>query len=232
MYEQYLISKNQVYLYGVLIAAVIGIFVYIFTVTKKKSQQVAISSSFKTFGVLAIALIVIGLQCRTSIYRINYDAMAYDKTIKYASIINLQRYDDSQAISSIQNFMTGNNPQSAKDSLRHKCELLTSMYLSLLDDMISYIDLSSNDSTFSIGGRTKSLYANYSISDREKELADSILLPIINETNNRQGEIYARLRIAKGFAEVDELDKMKSAIRENQNKIRQNYYSIFKQELK
>ena len=128
--------------------------------------------------------------------------------------------------------MTGNKPQFTKDSLKHKCELITSMYLSLLDDMISYIDLSSNDTTFSIGEKTKSLYANYSIGDREKELADSIILPLISETNNRQGEVYGRLRIAKGFAEVDELDKMKTSIKENQDKIKQYYYSIFKQELK
>lgn len=56
MYEQYLISKNQVYLYGILIAGVVGIIVYIYnTITKKENR---LTGSIKTFGILAVALII------------------------------------------------------------------------------------------------------------------------------------------------------------------------------
>ncbi len=56
MYEQYLISKNQVYLYGILIAGVVGIIVYIYnTITKKENR---LTGSIKTFGILAEALII------------------------------------------------------------------------------------------------------------------------------------------------------------------------------
>ena len=232
MYEKYVISSNQVYIYGILIAAIVGLIVYLYSLNKKQGQKVAATNSLKTFGILAIGLIVVGLQCRKDIHTIDYDTMVYDKTIKYASIINFQRFDDSTTINSLQKFMTGNKPAFAKDSLKYKCKLITSMYLSLMDDMISYVDLSSTDTTFSIGSKTKSFYESYIIGDREKELADSILMPIINETNNTRSEVYARLRIAKGFAEIEELNNMQASIKENQDKIRNYYYNIFKEEIK
>ena len=188
MYERYVISSNQVYIYGILIAAVVGLIVYLYSLNKKQGQKAAATSSLKTFGILAIVLIVVGLQCRKEIHTIDYDTMVYDKTIKYASIINFQRFDDSTTINSLQRFMTGNKPSFAKDSLKYKCKLITSMYISLLDDMISHIGISYSD-TFSTSNKTKDIYSRYIIGDREKELADSILTPVINEINNTKGEV-------------------------------------------
>ncbi len=52
------------------------IIVYIYnTITKNR-----LTGSIKTFGILAVALIILGLQCRTAIFTIDYDTMVYDKT--------------------------------------------------------------------------------------------------------------------------------------------------------
>lgn len=231
MYEKYLISSNQVYIYGILIAAVVGLIVYLYSLNKKQGQKAAATSFLKTFGILAIGLIVIGLQCRKGIYTIDYNAMVYDKTIKYASVINFLRFDDSTTIKGLQKFMTGNKPASAKDSLKYKCKLITSMYISFQDDLISHIGISYSD-TFSISNKTKDIYSRYIIGNREKELADSLLMPLINELNNTKSEVWVRLRIAQGFGEVEELNNMKASIKENQDKIKNYFYSIFKEEIK
>jgi hypothetical protein len=231
MYEKYLISSNQVYIYAILIAAVIGLIVFVHNLYKKKGQKSAATNSLKTFGILTIVLVTVGLQCRKDIYSIDYDTMVYDKTIKYASIINFRNFDDSTTINGLKNFMNSNNPDFAKDSLKYKCRLITSMYLSILDDLVNYVDLSSEDTLFSISNKTQSIYSTYIKNDRERSLADSIISPLINEFNNKENEMYVRLRIAKGFAEIEQLSSIKLLIRQNQDKIKQYYFSIFKEEL-
>jgi hypothetical protein len=232
MYEKYVISSNQVYLYGIILAFIIGIVAYLYSRKEKQNQKSSLIISLKALIISAVVLILTGLQCRKEITTTDYNAMVYDKTIKYASVINFQNFDDSSTIQNLQKFVNGNKPDFVKDSLKHKCKLITSMYLSLMDDMISYVDLSSSDTIFSVGSKTKSFYERYTIGVRETELADSILMPIINEVNNTRSEVYARLRIAKGFAEIEQLNNMQASIKENQLKIREYYYNIFKEEIK
>lgn len=205
--------------------------VYIFSSIKRKSQTVSVSNSFKTFGILAVGLIVIGLQCRTSVFTIDYDTMVYDKTVKYASALNFQTFDDQEKIGSLQRFMTSSEPDYAKGSLKHKCQLVSKLYISLLDDLIEHCNLSAKD-TFVISTKTKDRYTSFSIGTREKNLADSLLNPLVDEINNTKSEVYARLRFARGFAEMEELNNMKNSLKENQDKVKNYYYTIFNEELK
>ncbi len=231
MYEQYLFSKNQVFLYGILVAATIGLVFYLFNILTKKNKNFSVLSSFKIFGILAIVLVIIGLQCRTSIYTIDYTTMVYDRTIKYSSALNFQSFDDTEKIGSLQKFMTGSLPDFAKDSLKNKCQLITKMYISLLDDLVNYCNLPSSD-TFAISNKTKEFYSQVITNEREKALAASLLTPVIDEINNTKSELYANLRIAKGFAEMEDLGKMKKSIIQNQDKIKNYYFLIFNEQLK
>jgi len=229
MYEQYLISKNQVYLYGILIAGVVGIIVYIYnTITKKEN---GLTGSIKTFGILAVALIILGLQCRTAIFTIDYDTMVYDKTVIYASALHNNNFDDTELNESLKYFMTAKKPDFAKDSLKQKCQRLTLLYLSLFNDFIDYCNLGT-DEIFSLSSQTNNIYKQVSIEERQKILADSLLLPIVNEVNNKKGEIYASLRMAKGSAELEELEKMRISLIQNQENIKDYYLKIFSEKLK
>ncbi len=121
--------------------------------------------------------------------------------------------------------------QICKDSLKQKCQRLTLLYLSLFNDFIDYCNLGT-DEIFSLSSQTNNIYKQVSIEERQKILADSLLLPIVNEVNNKKGEIYASLRMAKGFAELEELEKMRISLMQNQENIKDYYLRIFSEKLK
>lgn len=103
------------------------------------------------------------------------------------------------------------NPNFAKDSLKQKCLRFNNFYISILDDCIDFCSISAPPK-LKLSERTDSIYHSFSFDTKQKILADSLVLPLLREVNDEYGEINAKIRIAKGFADLDTLDEIKSGL--------------------
>lgn len=83
MYKIYPITETDVYNYALVFASSIGLIFLIIHYYRNRVFRKSLFNSLKIFVVLSIIFIFSGLELRKSVYRIDYDAMVYDKTFDY-----------------------------------------------------------------------------------------------------------------------------------------------------
>ena len=229
MYDIPPFTIKELIFFGLIIALIISIIVMIRSILIKRKGRSTIMDSLKAFFISGIILISIGFKCRNSSHKTDYESMIKDRTLDFTHALYLQNFDDSAKIYSLKKFLITNwIDQIAKDSVKVKSLRFTKTYLSLMDDLIRHSDISSSD-TLALSKNTTLLYNKTIITDWEKNISDSLINPLLREVNNKQGEIYARLRFTKGFAQIDELKNMQSLIKQNQEEAKKYYLFIFKE---
>lgn len=227
MYKIYPITESDVYNYSLVFSGSIGLIFLIFLYFRNRLFPKSLFSSLKIFTVLSIISIIAGLKFRKSVFKIDYDAMVYEKTVDYFKLLKTNDFENLKLSQKFTTFLSANyNPTYAKDSLKQKCLRLSILYTSLLDDCIDFCSITSEPKLI-LSEKTNSIYHSLSFDINQKLLADSLILPLLREVNDENGEINVKIRMAKGFAELETLEEIKSGLTQTKNQANDFFNRVF-----